>query len=160
MKKNSKNKSKLIKKGDKFILTGLLCEADKPNANGIAYSREAIEKMAEDFNKRIDAGEIINGNAYFKDNSEDILNIGKDDIRDISHTHKKLKVEDEGLYASINLLATPKGNQITELLKLEDKHFETMEFEFAPRYVGDKLISFDIVKGMHTSMKGAEREKL
>jgi len=147
-------------KNNKKSLTGILFEIDKPNSNGIVISKEVAKKMVEDFNDRINNGEIIHGNGYIEGEDDFFEKVGNNNFSDVSHLNKKLKIENNKIHANLELLATPKGKKIKEILELETKHFGKQEFSIGARYIYDKLLSFDIIKNFPTSVKLETQKKL
>lgn len=95
----------------------------KPNGNGRIYTKEAIEKMVEDFNSK--KHPMLGRLGY-----PDTQNEGNDvNLKTVSHEITKLYIKDDQLWADIKILDTENGRTLEECL-------EQKFIEFRPLCIG------------------------
>ena len=128
-------------------LTGTLIHYDQENLNGRIYTKEAVENIVEQFNKKTEEEKFLGELGYPQDDFTGI-NIGN-----ISHEVESIHLneEDKTLVGTFKILNTPKGEIVKELLK------NNVGISCRPRGVGNinenkevedfQLLSFDIVTG-------------
>ena len=94
-------------------ITRELLIVDVPNRNGRVYSRDVVEKMIEDFNKRNEKqtmlGEITQLYASYEPHT---VNLDR-----ISHSVDELFIEDGNLKATITVMDTPMGDILKTLIE-------------------------------------------
>ena len=81
-------------------------EADKPNANGIVYSKECLEKAIADFNARPP------GSTYLYTTIEDGLN---QDVSKVAGIITSVKLEDNKLIMETKTIDTPYGKIVESI---------------------------------------------
>lgn len=93
-----------------------LFDADVPTVNGRVYPRHVLEKMAADMRERIARGEVLGG----------FLDLGAEDytrVCEASHKVTDVGVEDNALVARIEILPTPQGKYLQELVERGEVFF-------------------------------------
>lgn len=100
----------------KIIISGLFLPfSEKPNGNNRIYNSVSIsDEVLEKFKEDIKTGNALGENFVYhpEDRSEILLN-------NVSHLIKKIERTEKGLIGEIELLATPQGNLIKELINKE-----------------------------------------
>ena len=100
---------------------------NKPNKNGRIYSSECFNLddpvIKEKLNDRIFFGEF----GFPEDSREEI------DMSKVSHAIKKLYKTEDGLYADIEILETPKGKLLEDIINKGN------QVSFRPRGSGDLI---------------------
>lgn len=134
------------------IISGVFFHYDKPNKNGRVYTKEVCEEMVKQFGELTHPmyGEL-NPSYDFADNLEKMK---------VSHIVKEIHInkEEKTLDGTIELLDTPNGRLINELIKSK------IPISIASRAYGDidpitkqiksdtyKLLSFDIMPQMESA---------
>ena len=92
---------------DKIRFTGSFLRADVPNGNNRIYTREVLEKIVKDFKKNDiehcgQLGMPCDGRIH-----ADIL----------SHKVNNIKLQDDELIADIEVINTPSGRKLAEMIK-------------------------------------------
>ena len=82
-----------------------------PNRNGRVYPPEAVQAMIEQANKRIAEGTLLGELGEVEGTSVTLDNV--------SHIVRGLHLEGDTVVATIELMNTPKGETLRELLKIE-----------------------------------------
>ena len=94
-----------------------LFDADRPTTNGRVYPKRVLEKMAAEIRERIAKGEVLGG---FLDPAVDT---DYTRLRDMSHKVTDVGVEDNALVARIEVLPTPQGKVLQELVERGEVFF-------------------------------------
>lgn len=97
-------------------VTSKLFDADKPTVNGRVYPKHVLEKMAADMRERIAKGEVIGS----------FLDLGAEDytrVHEATHKVTDVGVEDNALVARIEVLPTPQGKILQELVERGEVFF-------------------------------------
>jgi hypothetical protein len=92
----------------------IIAEADTPNKNNRVYPKKVLEKIVDDFNGKT---ERMLGQMGMPHDSIIHLSMA-------SHFVEKLQLSDEGkLLADIQIMSTPCGKQLSELMEICDVSF-------------------------------------
>jgi len=124
----------------KVIISGLFLPfSEQPNGNGRIYNSDSIsDKVLQEFKDEIKNGNVLGENfVYHSEERPEVL------LTNVSHLIKKIEKTEEGLIGEIELLATPQGNLIKELIDNGITKFLCIR----PRCVGtvneDKTVTVD-----------------
>lgn len=133
-----------------------LAKADVLNKNGRIYTKEALERMIAQFEERKNLTGCFFGELDYPESSgrEDFTTVL---LTNVSHNVKKMWIEEGVLYGEIQILQTPAGEKIKELL-------QNQSVVFRSRAIGnvnedgtveiEKIISFDAVPADTDAFKG------
>ena len=91
-------------------MTVAVLRVNEKNLNGRIYSIDTVQQMIAMFNRRTNLTSPMIGNLGFPVNGESTLS-------NISHAVKNLNVKGDVLEAEIEILETPCGKILSELLK-------------------------------------------
>ncbi len=120
--------------------TFVVMELDKPNKNNRIYTRKCMEQAIADTKKLVEENRFVGELDQISSTSVNVSNV--------SHIVKNIRIEDNKVLADIQILNTPRGHQLKELL-------DEKKISFVPRGLGKidsdrtisdyKLISIDAV---------------
>lgn len=86
-----------------------IMECDTPNMNGRTYTRDAVENMIEDYQKKIKLG-----NAYGRIGAVADMYLNPEDI---SHIVTDIKIDDNGnVMSKIKIMDTPQGKILEDII--------------------------------------------
>lgn len=80
--------------------------------NGRMYTKESVRKAFEDFKLRMKSGAFVGG--VLEQSQYDFAN-GLN-LSDLSHKVVNIEMKDDGIYASLEVLDTPKGNLVKQMV--------------------------------------------
>lgn len=130
----------------KIIISGLFLPfSEQPNGNDRIYNSDSIsDEVLEKFKEDIKNGNALGENfVYHPEERPEVL------LTNVSHLIKKIEKTEKGLIGEIELLATPQGNLIKELIDKEiiGDNGVTKFFCIRPRCTGvineDKTVTVD-----------------
>jgi len=131
-------------------VTGKFMYFDQKNKNGRIYTKECGSAIMQQFNKLAHEGQMVLGEFGYP---EDRVQVS---LGNVSHRVDSLELDllNNCLKGTIEILDTPKGNQILKMLKENDYKFEDL-FVVRPRGTGTvnekgevenyTLYSFDVI---------------
>ena len=123
-----------------------LMKLDTLNKNGRIYTTESVNKAIQEANDKSEKGQLLGELGY--GNVVDI------DLKNVSHKISELKIEDNSVVGEIEILDTPSGNKLKDILD---------QVVFRPRGTGNindkgevenfKIISFDAISKHEDAFK-------
>lgn len=147
-------------------ITTVLLEMNKENLNGRIYTRECVENMIEQFNRKFGQQGYFFGETGIPDSTT--VSLSK-----ISHNVTKIEIQGNKLLGDIQILNTPQGEFLKSFIKESLKDYISLLIEitnpkvpivFRPRSIGSvnpdktieitELISFDVVPRDNDAFKG------
>ena len=102
-----------MKQDRKFILTGMVLPFNRRGCSGRIYTRESVLKAFQDLKARINGGfvgGVLEQNQY---NFGPGFSLG---LEDLSHKVTSVELKNDGIYASLEILDTPKGNLVKQMV--------------------------------------------
>lgn len=109
--------SSLIKeqreRGDKILLKGILQKAETLNQNGRIYPQQVLEREVRNYQKFISENRAL-GELDHPDSS--VIN-----LKNVSHLIKEAYMKDSIVYGTIEILGTPSGKILRDLLEANVK---------------------------------------
>ena len=148
-------------------ITAQLLKINEANLNGRIYTREVVETMIEQFNRRkAEQGHFL-GELGFPERLETTLS-------QVSHSVDEIHIDKNMLLGDITVLDTPNGKVLKSMIEVGMKNYQGILIEitnpfaaptvFRSRYTGtvsedgtvsiNKLISFDAVPADEDSFRG------
>jgi hypothetical protein len=101
-----------MKQEIKYILSGMVLPFDRRGCNGRVYTKESVQKAFEDFKLRMNSGAFVGG--VLEQSQYDFTN-GLN-LSDLSHKVVNVEMKDDGIYASLEILNTPKGKLVKQMI--------------------------------------------
>lgn len=100
-----------------------LMKLDTPSINGRVYSKETMEEVVKNFNESQIKGGTL---GKVEEMTHPI------DLKDLSHVFENVRIEDDKVMATMNILDTPKGQNVKALLE------SNVKLALAPRLMIDE----------------------
>lgn len=101
-----------MKQKVKYILSGMVLPFNRRGYNGRIYTKESVRKAFEDFKLRMNSGAFIGG-VLEQSQYDFTCGLG---LYDLSHKVVNAEMKDDGIYASLEVLDTPKGNLVKQMV--------------------------------------------
>jgi acetaldehyde dehydrogenase (acetylating) len=90
--------------------------SDRPNANGIVYTKEAIEKMMAELKKKVEDKKML----VFASQSDNT-------IKDVVAVVKDVNINDDKIIATLGFVNNGLGHTASDILEFKDKFAVSMD---------------------------------
>lgn len=108
--KDHNRREQFKKDNPDLVITIMNASSDKPNANGIVYSKEALKKAMDDFQKRVQEKNLL-----VFDNMDECCD--HNDLMRAGALVTNVEIDNDKINAKIRILNTISGERISTCLK-------------------------------------------